>query len=589
MEKTNSKLDILRHSTAHIMAAAVLKLFPEAKFAIGPAIESGFYYDFDLPRTLIPEDLALIEKEMLNIIKANHSFDKAEISINEALNAFKKAKQPFKEELLEDLKKEGKKSVSIYKSGDFIDLCKGPHLDSTGEINPKAFKLTKISGAYWKGDEKRKMLQRIYGTVFENPKDLKRHLAQLKEAEKRDHRKIGKELDLFTFSDLVGPGLPLYKPKGVVIIEELKSFIEGINRKYGFKKVITPHLAKIKLYETSGHASKFKDELFKVSSRRKHDFAIKPVLCPHHTQIYKSKPRSYKDLPLRYMESDKQYRAEKPGEIGGLNRVYAITIEDGHLFCTIDQAKQEIIKLIKVIKEFYQPFGFLKEAKIYLSVRDPKTPEKYIGETKDWNKAEKILAEISKELKLKAIKEEGEAALYGPKIDFKFKDIFGKEIQIPTVQLDFATPQRFDLIYKDEYGKEKNPVMIHRAVLGSYERMLALLIEHFAGAFPLWLSPIQVYLIPVSDKFIKPLQKIADELETEGIRSYLDDRTESVGKKISESIKQKMPYAIVYGEQEQKSNKLAIRTRGKKDIKNINLNSFIRQTAKLISEKSLNL
>lgn len=589
MDKKINKLEILRHSTAHILAAAVLKMFPEAKFAIGPAIKNGFYYDFELPRTLIPEDLVLIEKEMTKIIKHNYIFEKTTLDINQAESLFKKAKQDFKVELIEDLKNEGEKKVTIYKSGDFVDLCKGPHLDSTGEINPKALKLTKISGAYWKGDEKRVMLQRIYGTVFSNPKDLRKHLALLKEAEKRDHRKIGKDLDLFTFSPLVGAGLPLFKPKGVVIIDELRNFIENINKRYGFKKVMTPHLAKIEMYEISGHARKFADELFRVTSNRGHDFAMKPVQCPHQTQIYASKPRSYRDLPIRYMESEKQYRAEKAGEIGGLNRVYAITIEDGHSFCTIAQIKNEIKNMVKVIKEFYAPFGLLNDFTVSLSVRDYNNPEKYIGDKKDWDKAEKMLEQISKELKLNATRNEGEAALYGPKLDFMFKDIFGKEIQIPTIQLDFATPQKFELTFKDEDGKEKTPVMIHRAILGSYERMLALLIEHFAGSFPLWLSPVQVNIIPVSDKFIKQAENISKVLSEKGIRVEIDDRTESVGKKISETIKQKIPYTIVYGKEEEESKKLAIRVRGSKKIRNIKLDTFIKNTDKLISDKSLDL
>lgn len=589
MPNEKNKLDILRHSCAHVLAAAVLEMFPEAKFGIGPTIEDGFYYDFDLPRTLIPEDLSLIEEKMKKIISKNYSFEKQEIEIDKVKDLFNKAGQKYKIELIEDLKKKGEKKVTVYQSGNFVDLCRGPHLDSTGEINPKALKLTKISGAYWRGDEKRPMLQRIYGIAFDTPKELRKYLAMLEEAEKRDHRKLGKDLELFTFSELVGAGLPLYKPRGVVVIEELKIFVESINKKYGFKKVMTPHIAKPKLYELSGHAKKFSKELFRVTSERGHEFVLNPVLCPHQTQIYSSKSRSYRDLPIRYMESDKQYRAEKPGEIGGLNRVYAITIEDGHSFCTIDQVKEEVKNMINIIEKFYQPLGLLKESKIYLSVRDPKEPDKYIGELSDWEKAEAMLQEISDELKLNAIKEEGEAALYGPKIDYKFKDIMGKEIQIPTVQLDFATPQRFKLKYIDKDGKEKMPVMVHRAILGSYERMMALLLEQFAGAFPLWLSPVQVGIIPVSDKFNNDAQKINIKLNNEDIRTEFDGRTESVGKKISDSIKQKIPYTIVIGEKEIKSKKIPIRTRDKKEIKEMNIDDFIKKVKENISKKKINL
>jgi len=534
-KKSQTNLDILRHSTSHVLASAVLQMFPEAKFAIGPAIENGFYYDFDLPRTLIPEDLEILEEKMKAIIKANHPFEKAEISIEEALKDFKKAKQPYKVELIKDLEKKSASSadkmVSVYKSGNFIDLCSGPHLDSTGEIPFDAFKLTKISGAYWRGDEKNKMLQRIYGVAFETKKELDEYLHMLEEAEKRDHRKLGKELDLFCFSDLVGPGLPLFTPKGTTIIEELKKEVEKICRHYGFEKVSAPALAKIELFETSGHAKKFGDELFHVTSDKKHNFVLKPVQCPHHTQLYASKTRSYKDLPIRYMESDKMYRAEKTGEVGGLSRVYAITVEDGHSFCRVDQVKNEIKNMVNIIKDLYSSIGLWDNHWVSLSVRDYDHPEKYIGESSDWDICEKMLQEISDEIKLDAQKREGEAALYGPKLDFMFKDATGREIQIPTVQIDFATPKRFGLEYINEKGEKVPPVMVHRAILGSYERFLVLLIEHFAGAFPLWLSPVQVAILPVSEKFNSYAQKIYSQLLENNIRVEISDESESLGKR----------------------------------------------------------
>ncbi|MFC1645381.1 threonine--tRNA ligase [Patescibacteria group bacterium] len=499
-EKKLDKQEILRHSTAHALAAAVLEMFPETKFGTGPATENGFYYDFMLPRTLIPEDLEILEEKMREIVKANHSFEKEEISIESAIEHFEKISQHYKVELIKDLQKEGNETVSVYKTGGFVDLCSGPHLDSTGEINFTAFKLTKISGAYWRANENNDQMQRIYGVVFADKKGLKDYLNRVEEAKKRDHRKLGKELDLFTFSNRVGPGLPLFTPKGTIIKDELQKHIEDVCRKRGFQKVSTPHLAKIDLYSTSGHRDKFGDELFHVTSKHKQDYVLRPVQCPHQTQIYASKPRSYKDLPIRYMESSSQYRAEKPGEIGGLNRVIAITVEDGHSFCRVDQVKDEVKNVIEIIKDFYSSIGLWENHWVSLSVRDYNHPEKYIGDSKDWDKCEEMLQEISDEMKLDAKKCEGEAALYGPKLDFMFKDAMGREIQIPTVQLDFATPQRFELEYTNDKGEKETPVMVHRAILGSYERFLMLLIEHFAGAFPTWLSPVQTSIVPVSEK-----------------------------------------------------------------------------------------
>jgi len=368
MKKEISKIEVMRHSAAHVLASAVLQMFPEAKFGMGPAIENGFYYDFDLPRTLIPEDLPLLEEKMKEIIKANHKFEQVDVTTEDAKKDFKELGQKYKLEILEDLEAEGNKKASLYRAGSFVDLCSGPHLDSTGEIKADAFKLTHISGAYWKGNENNKQLQRIYGIAFESKKELKEYEVRLVEAAKRDHRKLGKELDLFCFSDLVGSGLPLYTPKGTMIIDELQKHIEMVCRKYGFQKVKTPHLAKRELFEISGHATKFGEELFSVTSPKNHEFSLKPVQCPHQTQIYASKTRSYKDLPIRYMESDRQYRAEKTGEVGGLNRVYAITVEDGHSFCTVDQVKEEVINMVKIIKDFYSALGLWENHWVYPNI-----------------------------------------------------------------------------------------------------------------------------------------------------------------------------------------------------------------------------
>ncbi len=580
MEK-NNQLEKLRHSCSHLLAAVILKLFPKTKLGIGPAIKDGFYYDFEFEKPITEKDLEKIEKEMKKLQKKTLKFEKEEISFKKAQDLFKK--QPYKLELIEDLKKEGNKKVSLYKSGNFIDLCKGPHISDTSKIG--SFKLFSLAGAYWKGSEKNKMLTRIYGACFENKKDLDKHLKMLEEAKKRDHRKIGKELDLFCFSDLVGTGLPLYTPKGTVIREELQKYIEEVCQGYGFEKVITPHLAKIKLFKLSGHADKFGKELFRVSSLRGHDFVMRPVLCPHQTQIYASKPRSYRDLPLRYMESGKQYRAEKTGEVGGLNRVYAITVEDGHSFCRIDQVKDEIINMVNIIKDFYSALGLWGHHWVSLSVRDYEHPEKYIGEPKDWDKCEKMLKEVANEMKLDAKLREGEAALYGPKLDFMFKDALGNEIQIPTVQLDFATPKRFGLVYVDQNGKKTPPVMVHRSVLGSYERLLALLIEYFAGAFPLWLSPVQVIVIPITDKQKDYAQKITNQLQEEKIRVKLDDRNQTTSLKIREAEIQKIPYMVILGEKEVNGKNINIRTRGGKVMGNMKVDKFISLLKENIDKK----
>ena len=570
--KDEDKLTKIRHSLAHILAEAVLNLFPETKTAIGPAIDNGFYYDFEFVNNITEKDLNLLEKEMQRIIKLKNKFEKQEIKELEALKIFKS--NPYKKELLEEIIKNNQ-PITIYNSGNFSDLCEGEHIESTEEIDPQSFKLDRIAGAYWRGDEKNKMLTRIYGLAFSNKKELDEYLEKRQETEKRDHRKLGKELDLFCFSEIVGAGLPLFTPKGTIIKDELQKHIESVCRRYGFEKVSTPHLAKIDLYELSGHAKKFGNELFRVSSSAGHSFVLKPVQCPHQTQIYASRPRSYRDLPIRYMESEKQYRAEKTGEVGGLTRVYAITVEDGHSFCRPDQVRQEIINMVNIIKDFYTSLGLWDNHWVSLSVRDYNHPEKYIGEATDWDECEKILEEIASELKLDAKRCEGEAALYGPKLDFMFRDALGKEIQIPTVQLDFATPKKFNLIYKDKDGSDKNPIMIHRAILGSYERFMALLIEHFAGAFPLWLSPVQVKILPIGEKQFPYAKEIADELKNNNIRVENNTDDETLGKKIRQAKIEKIPYLIVLGEKEMTDKMITIEERGKEKGEKMSLNDFI--------------
>ncbi len=573
----SNNIEKIRHSLAHILAHAVKEIYPGAKLGMGPAIENGFYYDFDNIE-LGEKDLMNIEQKMKEIIKQNISFEQETVSKERAKEIFKD--EPYKLELINDIEE---KEVSVYKSGSFIDLCSGPHVKKSQEVDSQSFMLDRIAGAYFKGSEKNKMLQRIYGIAFNSKKELKNYLQQREEAKKRDHRKLGAELDLFCFSDIVGSGFPLFTPKGTIVIEQLKKKIEEICKNYGFQKVLTPHLAKIELYELSGHAKKFSEELFRVSSTQGHSFTIRPVLCPHQTQIYASKIRSYRELPIRYMESEKMYRAEKPGEVRGLSRVYGITIEDGHSFCQTSQVKDEIKGMINIIKEFYDLFGLWKNNRVFLSVRDYDHPEKYIGESDDWDLCEKILQEVSDEMNLEAEKQEGEAAIYGPKLDFMFKDVTGREIQIPTVQVDFATPKRFNLSYIDKEGKEQHPVMVHRAVIGSYERFIALLLEHYAGNLPFWLSPEQARIIPVSEKFTDYAKEVLSQLEKREIRSTISNENETLGKKIRNGEIQKIPYLLVVGEKEQKENTVSVRYRGK-DEGEVSIEKFIDRIKK---EKSI--
>lgn len=571
-EDKNTQLHPMRHSLAHIMANAIQHLWPEAKFGVGPVVENGFYYDVDLgDKKLSEEDFPQIEAEMRKIISEDQPFEQLDKPVDEAIAWAKEAKQPYKEELLNDLKRAGTtvakeldaeelgiaaggdskvETVSFYKNGDFTDLCRGPHVASTGKTG--AFKLQRISGAYWRGKEDNAQMQRIYGVAFATEDDLKIHLALLEEAKKRDHRRLGQELDLFTFSDLVGPGLPLYTPRGTVIIEELKNALKDIGREYGMLQVSIPHLAKLDLYKISGHAEKFEEELFRVESHYGQEFVLKPVNCPHHTQIYASRPRSYKDLPLRYIEQTMQYRDEKPGQIGGLQRTRGFTVDDGHTFCRVDQIEQEAGTIAQIIHDFYRNMDLWGEHWVSLSVRDPNAPDKYIGDPADWEQAETMLQTVSDTYRLDAKRMEGEAALYGPKLDFMFKDALGRETQLATIQLDFAMPKRFGLTYTDSDGHEKTPVMIHRAILGSFERFIMLLIEHFAGKFPIWLAPEQIRVVTVNQEqatvdFAEKLKQQADKL---GLRLTVDNSNESVGKKIRDAEVWKVPYTLVIGEKE---------------------------------------
>jgi threonyl-tRNA synthetase len=576
-------IESVRHSLSHLLAAAVLEIWPDAKLGIGPIIENGFYYDFELPETISPDRLVELEKKMKHYVKQNLAFNRSEATPDEAHKM--EAGQRFKIELIEDLAK-GDQSISFYTSGKFVDLCAGPHVTSTKEINPAAFKLTKIAGAYWRGDEKKPMLTRIYGVAFGTKEELADYLKRLEEMAARDHRKIGKEQGLWTFSDLVGAGLPMFTPKGTVLRTELFNSLFEVSKRYGMQPVTIPHLAKRKLYEISGHAEKFGDELIAVHSHYD-EFVLKPVNCPHHTQIYASEPRSYRDLPIRYMESTMQYRDERPGEISGLTRVRSITCDDGHIFCRIDQVEDEAKLIAQIVKEFYGYFGMWGKHWVSLSVRDPQKLDAYIGDEVGWQKAEAMLKQVSDDMSLDAKRMEGEAALYGPKLDFIFADALGRETQLATIQIDFAMPKRFGLEYVDQTGKKQTPVMIHRAILGSYERFLALLIEHYAGSFPIWLSPVQVKLLSVSDAHIEPMQTLTAELRDKGIRVELDIANETIGHKIRQASVEKVPYLLVFGDKEATTNTLSVRDRGSRDTRTISRADFIKEvTTKIISRSA---
>jgi threonyl-tRNA synthetase len=572
---TEDKMFNVRHSLAHLLAMEVLKFDPKAKLAIGPIIENGFYYDFDFSEGKTPteKDLKDFQKGIKKLTNKKLEFIKEEISEKDARELFKN--NEYKIELIDELVKDGKQ-LSIYKTGDFVDLCSGPHINTTDEVNADAFEITKLAGAYWRGDEKNKMLTRIYGLAFETEEELEDYKKKMAEAAERDHRKIGKEMNLFTFSDLVGAGLPLFTPKGTALRNALKNRLFEISERYDMQEVTIPHLAKRKLYEISGHADKFADELIRVVSHYD-EFVLKPVNCPHHTQIFASIPRSYKDLPVRLMESTMQYRDEMPGEIGGLTRVRSITCDDGHIFCTPEQIKDEVKNIAKIIEEFYTDIGLFGTHWVSLSVRDYKHPEKYIGTSEVWDKAEKTLAEISEELGLNAKTMEGEAALYGPKLDYMFKDSLGRERQLATIQLDFNMPGRFGLEYTDKGGQKKAPVMIHRAILGSYERFLAILIEHFAGNFPYWMAPVQVKVLPVGKSHNEKADELYKELKQRKIRVELENSDEGFGKKVRKSKVEKVPYFIVIGDKEIAENKFTLESRDKGNLGVFDLENLLKE------------
>ena len=580
----NDQLQNNRHSLAHLLAAAVIKLYPGTKRTIGPAVDNGFYYDFEFKEPITEKDLPKIEKEMKKLLKTWSTFERREISADEAREIFKD--NPYKLELINEFSKEGQ-TLTMYKSSQYFeDLCRGGHAEDMSKIDPDSFKLSKIAGAYWRGDEKNKMLTRIYGLAFESKVELDKYLKMLEEAEKRDHKKLGQALDLFVFSDLVGSGLPLWTPKGTLLRNLLDDYVWSLRKAIGYEKVEIPHITKKELYEKSGHWDKFKNELFRITTREGHEFAMKPMNCPHHIQIFARKQFSYRELPQRYSNSTTCYRDEQTGELSGLSRVRAFTQDDAHVFCRFSQVKEELAAIWdKVVEPFYKSFGF--DLKLRLSLHDPAQPEKYLGGQERWQEAEEVLRKLAKERKVEFVEAPGEAAFYGPKLDFMAMDSLGRQWQVATIQLDMNQPERFDLYCVDEKGQHERVVMIHAAIMGSIDRFLSILIEHTAGNFPLWLSPVQIAVLPISDKQLGYAKQIIEQLRIADseLRVELDERAESVGKKIREATMQKIPYQIIIGQKEVDGKLIAVRLRDGTDLGQMSLKEFAEKIRKEVIKK----
>ncbi|MGE5425838.1 MAG: threonine--tRNA ligase [Bacillota bacterium] len=568
-----SNIETKRHSLAHLLAAAILELYPEAKLAIGPAIENGFYYDIDFgDKAISDSQLKDIEKKMAHLAKQNLAFSREDKGIDEALSWAKKEANPYKEEILSDLKAAGEAAVSFYTVGKFTDLCRGPHIENTKEIKPGSFKLDKLAGAYWRGDEKNRMLTRIYGLAFDTKEELDDHLKMIAEAEKRDHRKLGKELDLFMNHEYA-PGMPFFLPKGMILLQELSSFVRRYSYGEGYKEVRTPQLFNAELWKTSGHWGHYQEDMFCLHHAEDDiDMGVKPMNCPAHMLVFKRDLHSYRDLPLRLAEMTTLYRNEKSGTLHGLTRVRSLSQDDSHIFVRPDQILSEITDLLDKIKMIYKVFG-LEIDQIHLSTR----PEQYLGEKADWDKAEQALKEALEGAKLDYQINEGDGAFYGPKIDVKVKDAIGRQWQLATIQLDFQMPLRFELKYTDADGSAKTPIAIHRALLGSLERFLGVIIEHYAGAFPLWLSPVQVKIVSVAEAHIPACRKLADELLAAGIRVEIDDNNETVGNKIRKAVAEKVPYMLVIGDKEATAENLSVRDRGAQETREISRADFIKE------------
>jgi threonyl-tRNA synthetase len=576
----DSQLYRVRHSTAHIMAQAVIEEFPEGKVAIGPAIEDGFYYDFDLPRPLTPEDLTVIEKRMREIISGDHPFIRKEVSPDEARQLFEG--QPYKLELIAGLEGGGidengnplteKAIMSTYTSDKFVDLCRGPHVERTGQINPSAIKLMSVAGAYWRGDEKNPMLQRIYGTVWETAEQLEDYLWRLEEAKKRDHRKLGKELGLFHFSEDVGPGLPLFTPKGEMVRHLMEDYVRDVQTRYGFQHVWTGHLVKEDLYRRSGHYDNYRDVMFPPMVDENITFRLKPMNCPSHMTLFKEMGRhSYRELPMRFSEFATLYRYEKTGELSGLTRVRSLTQDDCHIFCTPDQIESEFTLSLNVIKEVLGRYRFTDYV-VRLSLRG--STGKFVQDDERWSKAETALRKALDANKIEYFEAAGEAAFYGPKADFLARDVIGREWQLSTIQVDFIQPARLGLTYIAEDGAEYTPVVLHRAVTGSTERFMGVLIEHFAGAFPVWLAPVQAVLIPIADRHLEYARKTAEALKSQGLRVEVDERADRMNAKIRDAQNQKTPYMLVVGDKEMESDQVAVRLRNNENPGPMSLNAF---------------
>lgn len=559
------------HSSAHLMAEAIEQLYPGVKFGIGPDIENGFYYDIDTGDTVLTEsDLAEIEKRMLQLAKEKQVFVREEVTKQQALDFFSNKGDEYKLELISELV-DGQ--ITFYKSGTFTDLCRGPHLPDSSFI--KAVKLTSIAGAYWRGDEKRKQLTRVYGITFTKAKELEEYLILLEEAKKRDHRKLGKELELFTFSQRVGAGLPLWLPKGAQLRERLEQYLKKVQKEAGYLPVITPHIGNVNLYKTSGHFEKYGADSFRpiTTPVEGEAFFLKPMNCPHHCEIYGTKPHSYKDLPIRYAEFGTVYRYEQSGELHGLTRVRGFTQDDAHIFCTPDQIKEEFKGVIKIIMRIFKALDF-KDFITQISLRDPSNPTKYIGSDENWEKAETAIREVAEEEGLNAITVLGEAAFYGPKMDFMVKDALGRKWQLGTIQVDYNLPERFELYYIGSDNEKHRPVMIHRAPFGSMERFVAVLIEHCAGKFPLWLAPEQVIILPISEKYQKYAEKVLQFLQNSDIRALIDERSEKTGRKIRDAEMRKIPYMLIVGEKEEAEEMVSVRKQGDGDLGTFSLTDF---------------
>ncbi|MDP2696454.1 MAG: threonine--tRNA ligase [bacterium] len=577
MKQTES-IDDVRHSLAHLLAAAVLRDFPKAKLAIGPVIENGFYYDFLLPRPLTPDDLKRFQKTMRELVKANLPFSGQEVTPAQAKEQFKD--QQFKLELIDEFTNPpagDKQPLTVYDTGDiFSDLCRGGHVNKTGEINADGFKLDKIAGAYWRGDEKNPQLQRVYGLAFDTKEELDNYLVMREEAQRRDHRKLGKELGLFMISDEVGPGLPLFYPKGAILRRLVENFITELQEKRGYQPIWIPHITKGELYKISGHLDKYDAMFPPMKLKNEADYYIKPMNCPHFMMLYKSEQHSYKELPLRYTSTTTVYRHEKSGELSGLTRVRSLTQDDCHVFSTPDQLEGEINLMLDMIAEVYDKFGF-KDFRVRVSTHDPEDKDKYIGDPKIWAVSEKTLTDLIRKRKWEYEIGVGEAAFYGPKLDFIFKDVLGREWQMTTIQLDMNLPKRFDLEYIAADGTKQQPVVLHRAILGSTERFLGILIEHYAGAFPFWLAPVQLKIIPVGEKHLDYAKEIADQLKD--YRVEVASENETVGKKIRNAELQKIPYLLVVGDTEISNKTVRVRERQKGDLGEMAVDKFLKDLA----------